>query len=67
MELELSEYEEEANTGFFNKLKNKFSSIKEGTVMNPEQLQKITDEFMLKLIEKNVSQEAASQICQNLF
>lgn len=60
-ELELSDLEpQQVNEGFFNKLKGKFSSLKEGSLMNSDQLQKVTDEFMFKLIEKNVSQETAS-------
>lgn len=59
-EYEISDVEEEkATQGFFSALKNKLNILKEGSALSKEQLEKMTEEFKVKLIEKNVSEEVA--------
>lgn len=54
---------EEESMGFFKNLKQRFS---EGSKIDINKLDEILSSFKNQLISKNVAEEIASQICENL-
>lgn len=61
-----SDDENEDEKGFFGKLKNKFSTITEGSKINEKDLDTILETFKNSLVSKNVAEEISRKICENL-
>lgn len=62
----VSDDEEDNNVGFFSKISQSLKNIKEGSNIKEKDLSNIMEYFKSQLISKNVSEEVARTLCENL-